>query len=176
MQKKAVHNLCCFPTCNQFFCKQDCRSGWFKLKIKASLARHQKPRILEHKPLIYTSYHIQIDWSWNIFTLHNFCSLLIKQLIDLEKVRRQYSKSESIFSSREQIGAGSDCSEMPCVCAHTSDQPKLYRSAAQKACQLILPSKPSISKFRVDILITLWSCIKTANKLVFPNLHHKQKA
>ena len=28
-----------------------------------------------------------IDWSWNIFTLHNFFSLLIKQLIDLENVK-----------------------------------------------------------------------------------------
>ena len=26
-----------------------------------------------------------IDWSWNIFILHNFCSMLIKQVIDLKK-------------------------------------------------------------------------------------------
>ena len=35
---------------------------------------------------------MDIDWSWNISTLHNFCSILIEQLINLRKVKSYYSK------------------------------------------------------------------------------------
>ena len=42
-------------------------------------------RILERKPLIDTSYCILHRLELNIFTSHNFCSMLIEQLINLEK-------------------------------------------------------------------------------------------
>ena len=35
---------------------------------------------------------LDMDWSWNIFTSHNFCSILIEQLIDLEKVKSENLK------------------------------------------------------------------------------------
>ena len=56
----------------------------FKLNIRA---RHE---IQEFLSVNLTSIHLitfNIDWSCNVFTLHNFCSMLIVQLIDLEKVR-----------------------------------------------------------------------------------------
>ena len=45
-----------------------------------------------------------IDWSWNIFTLHNFCSLLIEQLINLEKVIVNWVLEIYDRSSRSSYG------------------------------------------------------------------------
>ena len=58
--------------------------GFFKLNIKA---RHDIQEFLNAN--LWSIYLITfyIDWSWNIFTLHNIFSMLIEQLIDLEKVR-----------------------------------------------------------------------------------------
>ena len=46
--------------------------------------------ILECKNLIDTYYsrrHRVIDWSWNILSVHIFCSMLIRQVIDLRKAK-----------------------------------------------------------------------------------------
>ena len=44
------------------------------------------------------------DWSWNFFTLHNFCSLLIEQLIDLEKVRTDNLKFRTNLLDQVMVG------------------------------------------------------------------------
>ena len=57
-----------------------------RLNIKA---RHNIPEFLNTNLwLMHLNNDLiafNIDWSWNIFTLHNFCSMLIEQLINLEK-------------------------------------------------------------------------------------------
>ena len=50
------------------------------LKMAFSTLLELKPSCLTH---CYSLNHIiafNIDWSWNIFSLHNFCSMLIEQL------------------------------------------------------------------------------------------------
>ena len=47
---------------------------------------------------------LNIDWSWNIFTSHNFCSMLIEQLIDLEKVRTDNLKFRTDLRDRVMDG------------------------------------------------------------------------
>ena len=84
LQKKMVYIIKFFAACNNFF---ECRIVILRLLRSNIKARHQKIWILERKPLIDTSFCIQHGLSWNIFTLHNFCSKLMGQLIDLEKVR-----------------------------------------------------------------------------------------
>ena len=89
LMKKKVYYLKFFSTCNLFFCIQDCCSQIAQVEYQGQA---RNTRILEHKPLIDTFYCIwhRVDhWSWNIFTLYNFCSFLIKQLINLEKVRTE---------------------------------------------------------------------------------------
>ena len=51
--------------------------------------------------MIDTSYHIRHRLEWNFFTLHNFFSMLIEQLIDLEKVRT-LANSIEIFILHEK--------------------------------------------------------------------------
>ena len=58
----------------------------------------QDTRILERKPLIDTSYRIRH------VTSHNFCSMLIKQLIDLEKVRTDNLKFRTDLQDRVMDG------------------------------------------------------------------------
>ena len=43
-------------------------------------------------------------WSWNIFTSHNLCSLLIEQLINLEKLRNDYLKFRTDLRDRVMVG------------------------------------------------------------------------
>ena len=81
---KKLYNLKCSATCKAAtaflhaglsfsYC-----SGWIK-------ARHEIPEaLIAHLWLIHSN-TFDIDLIWNIFTLQNFCSLLIEQLINLEK-------------------------------------------------------------------------------------------
>ena len=68
------------------------------LKMAFSTLLELKPCCLTH---CYSLNHIiafNIDWSWNIFSLHNFCSMLIEQLLDHRKVRTVNLKfSQKIF-------------------------------------------------------------------------------
>ena len=50
----------------------------------------------------------------NIFTLHNFCSMLMKQLIYLEKVRTERLKFRTDF--RDQIIDGWSVTQKMVVC------------------------------------------------------------
>ena len=70
--------LVVFRHLQPIFCVQDCCTWIFQVEYQGQT---QNTRILERKPLIDTSYRIRH------VTSHNFCSMLIKQLIDLEKVR-----------------------------------------------------------------------------------------
>ena len=82
-------------TWNCFFAhrnRQDYRSRNAQVEYQGQ-ARYT--RILECKPLINTSYRIRhrLDsLELKYFTSHNFCSLLIEQLINLEKVRTENLK------------------------------------------------------------------------------------
>ena len=77
-----------YITCCIFSATPACRIvvlGLFKLNIKA---RHEITVFLNIN--IWSIHFIAFDldwthWSWNIFTLLNFCSMLIKQLIDFKK-------------------------------------------------------------------------------------------
>ena len=53
-----------FATCNQFFCLQDCCT-WNVLNIKA---RHE----IQNSWWLIHLIAFDIDWSWNVFTSHNF--------------------------------------------------------------------------------------------------------
>ena len=59
---------------NQIFCLQDCHSWMLKLNIKA---RHYLPEFLTSNLLLIHVIALDKDWSWNIFTSHIFCSMLI---------------------------------------------------------------------------------------------------
>ena len=50
-------------------------------------ARHEIPEFLNANLWSIHLIAFDIDWSWNNFTAHKFCSMLIEQLIDLENVR-----------------------------------------------------------------------------------------
>ena len=84
--KKTAYVSSYFATCNRFFSVQDCRTRIFQLEYQGQT---RFLRILERKPLIDTSYRIRhsLELKWNIFISHNFCSMLIEQLINLEKVK-----------------------------------------------------------------------------------------
>ena len=71
---------CILQPTTDFFVYRIVALGLFKLNIKA---RHEIPEFLNAKTLIDTSY---IDWSWNIFFLYKFYSMLIEQLINIKKV------------------------------------------------------------------------------------------
>ena len=83
--KKTVYNSSYFATCNWFFGVQDCCTRNFHLEYQGQT---RNTRTLERKPLIDTSYRIRYRLELKIyFTSHNFRSMLIEQLINLEKVR-----------------------------------------------------------------------------------------
>ena len=73
-----------FATCNQFFCIQDCTTWIFHVDYQGQT---RNTRILERKPLIDTSYSIQHRLELKYQHLAQFCSMLIEQHINLEKVR-----------------------------------------------------------------------------------------
>ena len=72
----------------KFFCLQDCCSLIAQVEYQGQIL---STRILDHKVggtniLLINIITWDIDWSWNIFTLHNFGSMPLEQLIDLRKV------------------------------------------------------------------------------------------
>ena len=86
--KKTVHDPSYFATCNWFFCRQGCHTRIFQVEYHGQT---RNTRILERKPLIRVdiSYCIRHRLELKYFTSycsHKFCSMLIKQLINLEKV------------------------------------------------------------------------------------------
>ena len=70
-------------------CIQDCHS-WIVQNVYQGQTRNT--RILDANLWSIHLIAFCIDWSWNIFTLHNFCLLLVEQLIDLENVRTENLK------------------------------------------------------------------------------------
>ena len=66
------------PTCLNHWDSETCTShacrivvlGLLNLNIKA---RHYKPEFLKAGLLLIHLINLEINWSWNIFTLHNFC-------------------------------------------------------------------------------------------------------
>ena len=78
--KKTVYDLSYFATCNLFLCVQYCRTRIFQVEFQGQI---RNKRILERKPLIHTSYRIRHRAELKYFHSHNFCSMLIEQLIDL---------------------------------------------------------------------------------------------
>ena len=75
---------------------------FFNLNIKA---RHEIPEFLNVNLWSIHLIAFDIDLSWNIFTSHKFCSLLIEQLINLEKVRTENLKFRTdLRSSRLSYG------------------------------------------------------------------------
>ena len=87
--KKTVYDSSFFASCNRFFAYRTVVLGLFKLNIKAG---HEIRKFFSANLKSINLSAFDIDWSWIIFTVHNFCSLLIEQLIDLEKVRTDYLK------------------------------------------------------------------------------------
>ena len=94
--KKKKHDWSYFATCNldRTFCLQDAedRNAYRTVVLRFSSWRFFKlNRILERTPLIDTSYCILHRLELKYFHPQTitiiFCSMLIKQLIDLEKVR-----------------------------------------------------------------------------------------
>ena len=77
------------PPATNFFAYKTVVLGLFKLNVKA---RHSIQEYLNTNLWLIHFTQFDIDWSWNIITLHNFCSMLIKQLIDLRKVRTENLK------------------------------------------------------------------------------------
>ena len=73
----------------------------FKLNIKA---RYRIPEFLNENLWSIHFVAFNIDWSWNMFTLHNFCSMLIEHLVDLEKVRTENLKFRIDFQDQVMDG------------------------------------------------------------------------
>ena len=102
--KKTVYDSSYFATCKWFLAYRSNRTvvlGFFKLNIKA---RHEIREFLNANLWSIHLIAFDIDWSWNIFTLHNFCSMLIEQLIDLEKVRTDNLKFRTDLRDRVMDG------------------------------------------------------------------------
>ena len=78
----------------KFFCMQDCCSLIAQVEYQGgNLPEFLTTKLVAapwHKPfnrlLLINIITWDIDWSWNIFTLHNFGSMPLEQLIDLRKV------------------------------------------------------------------------------------------
>ena len=83
------NDLLYFTTCNKYFCIQDWHTWIFQVKYQGQI---RNTRILGRRPLMYTSYCIQ--HRLEIFFLAQFCSMLIEQLINLEKVKTDNLKIE----------------------------------------------------------------------------------
>ena len=81
MLKKIQHIS---PPATNFFCVQDSCTWIFQVEYQGQI---RNTRILERKPLINTSYHILHRLELKYFHLAQFFSMLIEQLIALEKVR-----------------------------------------------------------------------------------------
>ena len=87
--KKWYMTRCISQPATDFFAYRIVVLGLFKLYIKA---RHEIREFLNANNWLIHPIAFDIDLSWNIFTLHNFCSILIKQLTDLWKVRTENLK------------------------------------------------------------------------------------
>ena len=94
-----------------FFCLQDYSSLIAQVEYQGQTRyTWYYTAILGCKALIVTSCHIpqrfyiMIDWKWNIFTLHNFCSMLIKPLLDLDKVKTDNLKFRRDLRDRVMDG------------------------------------------------------------------------
>ena len=77
------------PPATDFLAYRTVILGFFKWNIKA---RHDIREFLNANLWMIHLIAFDINWSWNIFTLHNFCSMLIEQLINLKKVKTDYLK------------------------------------------------------------------------------------
>ena len=93
--KKRYMTCCISQPADDLFAYSIVVLGLFKLNIKA---RHEIPEFLDAKPLIDKSYCIQHRLELKNFTSHKFCSILIEQLDDLEKVRTENLKISSAFA------------------------------------------------------------------------------
>ena len=72
---------------------------WLLRTIVKAISEFLSANLSEFRILECKSMHLiafDIDWSWNIFTSHNFCSLLI----DLEKVRTKNLKFRTDLQDR----------------------------------------------------------------------------
>ena len=69
---------------------------FFKLNIKA---RHEIRRFWNANLWSIHLIAFDTDWSWNIFTSHNFCSMLIDQLIDLENEKFRTDLRDRVMDS-----------------------------------------------------------------------------
>ena len=107
----------------------------FKLNIKA---RHKIRELLNANLWSIHFIAFYIDWSWNIFTLHNFCSMLIEQLIDLEKVRTENLKFRTDL--RDQVMDGWSVTQWMIV----------YKG------RLLKKSSNQKSKLVLSTLVTTW--------------------
>ena len=130
--KKTVYHSSYFATCNKFFSIQDCRTWIFQVEYQGQT---------EFLNTNLWSLHLiafNIDWSWNTFTLHNFCSMLIKQLIYLEKVRTDNLKFGTDL--RDQVMDGWSVTQQMHVC-----KGRLLKKSSNQKLKLILST-----------LITTW--------------------
>ena len=100
-QKKQYMSRCISPHATNFFAYRTVVLGFFKLNIKA---RHEIREFLNANLWSIHLIAFDIDWSWNFFTLHNFYSMLIEQLIDLEKVRTDNLKFRTDLRDRVMDG------------------------------------------------------------------------
>ena len=87
LEKKTVYYLKCFATRGDLQQLFACRIVVLRLLRLNIKARHEISEFLNANLWSIRLIAFNIDWSWNIFTSHNFCLLLIEQLIDLEKIR-----------------------------------------------------------------------------------------
>ena len=87
--EKTVCNSSCLANLNQLFAYRIVVLGLLNLNIRA---KQDIPEFLTANLLLIHSITVDIDWSWNIFSSPIFCSMLIKQLIDLRNVTTENLK------------------------------------------------------------------------------------
>ena len=101
LQEKSIYHLKYFATCNIFFASRIVILRLLRLNI---MARHEIPEFFNTNLWLIHVSAFNMSWSWNILTLHIFCSLLIEQLIDLKKVRSENLKFRTDL--RDQVMDG----------------------------------------------------------------------
>ena len=145
-----------FRNLQQIFWVQNCRSQIAQVEYQ-SQARNS--RNLERKPLINTFYCIQHRFELKYFHLAQFCFMLIKQLINLEKVRTASDNLKFRTHLRDRVmDTADDC---------------LQRQTAQKSSienQSLSCQRWSLQGFQKSHFICYWlGGILYCNQFTFPS-------
>ena len=114
---------CCIsPPATDFLGYRTVILRFFNLNIKA---RHEIQEFLNANLSLIHLNAFNIDWSWNIFTSHSFCSMLIEQL-NLEKVTVRTDSLKFRTDLQDQIMDGWSVTQVV-ECLQMKIVPKIFK-------------------------------------------------